>query len=77
MAMPDPNTCGANFTEEELENLSYGIGADGMPFQRYANVTDTGDDFFSCGQDPATFEEKQLYGLYNGKIMKRVSIYNA
>lgn len=73
--MQDPNTCGVNLTEHELFMSSIGIGADGLPFQRLVIVAETGDDFITCGQDPSTFSEKQLYGLdSNGKIARRVSI---
>lgn len=71
----DPNNCGLNFTEEQLEAMSIGVDADGLPFQRMVLVTDTGNDWAGCGKDPSLWSEKQLYGLdSNGKIALRVSI---
>lgn len=73
--MTDPNQCGVFLTERELFISSIGMGADNLPFQRMVIVAETGDDFIACGQDPSTFEYKQLYALdSNNKIALRVSI---
>jgi hypothetical protein len=70
----DPNACGSSVTFEEMLHSAIGVDAEGNPFLRMVNVTDTGDDYITCGADKA-LNPAQLFALdSNDKIALRVSI---